>query len=110
MNDLTLKQLRYFDAVAAQGHFGRAADICAISQPAISVQIKEMERSLGVILFERSARQVRLTQAGEDLIQRARAGVFGRRAYTITPWHNPNDCAVPAPLLYRCVDQGEPKP
>ena len=73
MNDLTLKQLRYFDAVAAQGHFGRAADICAISQPAISVQIKEMERSLGVILFERSARQVRLTQAGEDLIQRARA-------------------------------------
>ena len=72
MNELTLKQLRYFDAVATQRHFGRAADVCAISQPAISVQIKEMERTLGIALFERGKREVHLTQAGDDLITRAR--------------------------------------
>ncbi|MGH1576366.1 LysR substrate-binding domain-containing protein [Planktotalea sp.] len=73
MSELTLKQLRYFEAVARHGHFGRAASVCAISQPAISVQIKEMEQTLGAPLFERGARQVRLTRVGEDLITRARA-------------------------------------
>ena len=73
MAELTLKQLRYFDAVARAGHFGRAAAICSISQPAISVQIKEMEQTLGIALFERGARVVRLTAAGEDLIQRVRS-------------------------------------
>lgn len=72
MTDLTLKQLRYFDAVARAAHFGRAAALCSISQPAISVQIKELEQTLGTALFERGAREVRLTQAGEDLITRAR--------------------------------------
>ena len=72
MAGLTLKQLRYFDAVARAAHFGRAAALCSISQPAISVQIKEMEQTLGVALFERGARQVRLTRAGENLIQRTR--------------------------------------
>ena len=73
MAELTLKQLRYFDAVARAGHFGRAAAICSISQPAISVQIKEMEQTLGIALFERGARVVRLTAAGEDLILRVRS-------------------------------------
>ena len=73
MAELTLKQLRYFDAVARAGHFRRAAAICSISQPAISVQIKEMEQTLGIALFERGARVVRLTAAGEDLIQRVRS-------------------------------------
>ena len=73
MTELTLKQLRYFDAVARAGHFGRAAAICSISQPAISVQIKEMEQTLGIALLERGARVVRLTAAGEDLIQRVRS-------------------------------------
>lgn len=70
--NLTLKQLRYFDALARQGHFGRAADLCAISQPALSMQIRELEETLGAPLFERSARQVRLTAFGEDLLTRAR--------------------------------------
>ncbi|MBC2834011.1 LysR substrate-binding domain-containing protein [Paragemmobacter straminiformis] len=70
--NLTLKQLRYFDALARQGHFGRAADLCAISQPALSMQIKDLEESLGAPLFERSARQVRLTGFGEELLTRAR--------------------------------------
>ena len=61
MRNITLKQLRYFDAVATLGRFGRAAETCAISQPAISVQIRDLEESLGTQLFERGARQVRLT-------------------------------------------------
>lgn len=74
MKNITLKQLRYFEALARQGHFGRAADTCAISQPAMSVQIKELETELGTPLFERTARKVRLTAFGED---------FGGRVRTI---------------------------
>lgn len=72
MLNLTLKQLRYFDALARQGHFGRAAEICAISQPALSMQIREMEEALGSDLFERGARQVRLTAFGEEMWPRVR--------------------------------------
>jgi LysR family transcriptional regulator, hydrogen peroxide-inducible genes activator len=72
MNNLTLRQLRYFEALARDGHFGRAADACAISQPALSMQIKELEESLGAALFERGARQVRLTSFGETFALRVR--------------------------------------
>lgn len=72
MINLTMKHLRYFDALARHGHFGRAADACAISQPALSVQMKELEALLGVALIERSARQIRLTAMGEALALRAR--------------------------------------
>ena len=72
MMNLTLKQLRYFEALARHRHFGRAADACAISQPAMSVQIKELEETLGTELFERSARQVRLTSFGEEFSERVR--------------------------------------
>ena len=72
MINLTLRQLYYFDALARHGHFGRAADACAISQPALSMQIKDLEESLGTELFERGARQVRLTNFGEEFAQRVR--------------------------------------
>ncbi|MCL6283277.1 LysR substrate-binding domain-containing protein [Ruegeria sp. 2012CJ41-6] len=72
MNNLTLRQLRYFQALSRHAHFGRAADACAISQPALSVQIKELEENLGVQLFERSARHVRLTGFGEEFALRVR--------------------------------------
>jgi len=72
MNHVSLKQLRYFDALARHCHFGRAAEACAISQPALSMQIKEMEEALGGVLLERGARQVRLTNFGEEVAQRAR--------------------------------------
>ena len=68
----TLKQLRYFDALARHCHFGRAAQVCAISQPALSMQIKELEETLGGVLIERGARQVGLTKFGEEVAQRAR--------------------------------------
>src|SRR6202008_1804229 len=72
MINITLRQLRYFDALARHGHFGRAAEACAISQPALSMQIKELEEALGGALLERSARQVALTKFGEELLQRVR--------------------------------------
>jgi LysR family hydrogen peroxide-inducible transcriptional activator len=72
MANITLRQLRYFQALAREGHFGRAADICAISQPALSLQIKELEETLGTPLFERGPRKVRLTSLGEVLAERAR--------------------------------------
>lgn len=72
MTPLTLKQLRYFTALAQHGHFGRAADTCAISQPALSLQIKELEANLGTPLFERSAKSARLTNFGEVFAERVR--------------------------------------
>jgi LysR family hydrogen peroxide-inducible transcriptional activator len=72
MINVTLRQLRYFDALARHAHFGRAAEACAISQPALSMQIKEMEEALGGVLLERNARQVSLTKFGEELAERVR--------------------------------------
>ena len=72
MNLVTLRQLRYFDAVARFGHFGNAADACAVSQPALSVQIKELENAVGAPLIERTTRHIRLTAFGEEYVKRAR--------------------------------------
>src|ERR1700735_1775121 len=72
MVEITLRQLHYFDALAAHSHFGRAAAACAISQPALSMQIKELEEVLGAVLIERGARQVRLTQFGQEAALRVR--------------------------------------
>ncbi|SFR52137.1 hydrogen peroxide-inducible genes activator [Litoreibacter janthinus] len=72
MSQITLKHLRYFEALAHHGHFGRAADVCAISQPALSVQMQELERILGAPLIERGARRIRLTRLGEEFSARAR--------------------------------------
>jgi LysR family hydrogen peroxide-inducible transcriptional activator len=69
---ITFRQLVYFDALAGHCHFGRAAEACAISQPALSMQIKELEEALGGVLLERGARQVRLTRFGEEVAQRVR--------------------------------------
>jgi len=72
MTALTIKHLRYFDALARHRHFGRAAEASAISQPALSLQIKELEAILGAPLAERGPRQIRLTALGEDFAVRAR--------------------------------------
>lgn len=72
MIGLTLKQLRYFDALAQHRHFGRAADACAISQPALSLQIKELESMIGAPLVERRARDIDLTPLGQDVLEKAR--------------------------------------
>jgi len=72
MINFTLRQLRYFDALARHGHFGRAAEASAISQPALSMQIRELEETLGTPLFDRGARRVALTHFGEEFATRVR--------------------------------------
>jgi len=72
MKNLTLKQFRYFEALSRYGHFGRAADAVSITQPALSMQIKELEQAMGAVLFERNAREVRLTSIGESFAPRIR--------------------------------------
>jgi LysR family hydrogen peroxide-inducible transcriptional activator len=69
----TLRQLRYFVALAETQHFGQAALHCHVSQPALSMQIKELERELGVPLIERAHRGALLTPAGIEVARRARA-------------------------------------
>ncbi len=71
MNGLTMKHLRYFAALARHRHFGHAAAACSISQPALSVQMKELEALVGAPLIERKARSIRLTRLGEALAERA---------------------------------------
>ncbi|MEZ0172453.1 LysR substrate-binding domain-containing protein [Microvirga sp. TS319] len=70
---VTFRQLRYFEALARTRHFGMAADQCAVTQPALSMQIKELERELGVELAERRGNSVILTQAGREVAERAEA-------------------------------------
>ncbi|OAN78398.1 LysR family transcriptional regulator [Jannaschia sp. EhC01] len=73
MINLTLKQLRYVEALAQHGHFGQAAAACSVTQPALSMQIKELEEAFGLPLFERTPRSVRLTGFGEAVLTRAKA-------------------------------------
>ena len=68
---ITLRQLRYLAALARHRHFGRAADECAVTQPALSMQIKELEREIGADLVERRPSDVTLTETGVEVAQRA---------------------------------------
>ncbi|MPR09654.1 hydrogen peroxide-inducible genes activator [Microvirga tunisiensis] len=70
---VTLRQLRYFDALARTKHFGMAADQCAVTQPALSMQIKELGRELGVELVERRGNTIAVTLAGQEIAARAEA-------------------------------------
>ena len=72
MTNITFRQLRFVDALARFRHFGLAAEACSVTQPALSMQIKALEESLGAKLFERGARQVLLTGLGEEIATRAR--------------------------------------
>jgi len=72
MSDLKLKDLRYLVAVADERHFGRAAQKCFVSQPTLSAQLRKLEDYLGVKLIERQPRRVSLTEAGEQVVARAR--------------------------------------
>jgi len=68
---ITLKQLRYLSALARLRHFGRAAQDCAVTQPALSMQIRELEREIGVDLVERRPGEVAFTEAGREVVERA---------------------------------------
>jgi LysR family hydrogen peroxide-inducible transcriptional activator len=68
---LTLRQLRYLDALAANSHFGRAAQALGVTQPALSVQVRELERTLGGRLVDRMPGGTRMTPFGSEIAARA---------------------------------------
>lgn len=70
---MDIRRLRYFLVLADELHFGRAASRLAISQPPLSVSIRQLEETIGARLFERSHQKVRLTAAGEALVPAAQA-------------------------------------
>src|SRR5437868_6218286 len=72
ISSLTLRDLEYLVAVADRRHFGKAADACHVSQPALSAQIRKIEDFLGVQLFERSNRNVVITPIGAQVAREAR--------------------------------------
>lgn len=69
---MTLTQLAYAVAVATHGHFGRAADACFVTQPALSMQIRKLERELGAVLFDRGRTPVVPTEVGRLVVEQAR--------------------------------------
>lgn len=68
---ITVRQLRYFLALAAAGHFGRAAEMSGITQPALSMQLRDLEADLGGALVERGAGGAKLTALGQEVVERA---------------------------------------
>ncbi len=77
---ITLRQLRYLAALAKHGHFGRAAEACNVTQPALSMQIRDLERTLGVKVVERPARRgdADRCRARSGAARRGRAGGLAR--------------------------------
>lgn len=69
---MNLRDLRYLVAAAETEHFGRAAERCHVSQPTLSGQIRKLEETLGIALFERGHRAVMLTEAGREMAAHAR--------------------------------------
>lgn len=67
---ITLRQLRYLQALARYRHFGRAAETCAVTQPALSMQIRELEKELEVELIERRPGEAALTEIGAEVAKR----------------------------------------
>jgi LysR family hydrogen peroxide-inducible transcriptional activator len=76
---ITLRQLKYFAALARHGHFGRAASECAVSQPALSMQIRDLEKTLGVDLVERRPGEAVLTAIGREFALRSEEVLAGAR-------------------------------
>ena len=68
---ITLRQLRYMTALARYRHFGRAAEDCSVTQPALSMQVRELEREIGAALVERRPGEVALTEIGREVAERA---------------------------------------
>ena len=76
---ISIKQLQYFSAVAKLGHFGRAADFCNVTQPALSMQVRALEEALGIALIERGPQGAVLTPAGQTILERAQQVLAGVR-------------------------------
>jgi LysR family hydrogen peroxide-inducible transcriptional activator len=79
---ITLKQLKYLAALAEHRHFGKAAQSCTVTQPALSMQIRELEKDLGVDLVERRPGEVILTATGAEVVRRAESVLAAARDLT----------------------------
>ncbi|MEJ2852128.1 MULTISPECIES: LysR family transcriptional regulator [unclassified Saccharothrix] len=95
MDDLEVRQLRYFVAVAEELHFGRAARRLGMAQPPLSRAIRDLERTLGVRLLDRTTRHVALTAAGEVLLREGRSALEAVTAAARRTRH----AGRPAPVL-----------
>jgi len=69
---MTLTELRYTVALCETGHFRKAAELCNVSQPTLSIAIKKLEAELGISLFERSRHQISTTAIGERFVEQAK--------------------------------------
>ncbi|HEY2585584.1 MAG TPA: LysR family transcriptional regulator [Tepidisphaeraceae bacterium] len=74
---MELRQLVYFEVIAEESHFGRASERLHVAQPALTRQIQQLERELGVQLFDRSHRRIRLTEAGHAFLEETRRLLAG---------------------------------
>lgn len=72
----SLTQLEYINAVHKTGHFAKAAELCGVTQPTLSMQIQKLEEDLGVVIFDRSKKPVLLTDAGKKLIEQIQTVLF----------------------------------
>ncbi len=88
----TLKQLRYFSTLAETMHFGRAAELCHVTQPALSMQVRELEATLGTTLVERTPSGLLLTWEGEEVARRARAILLAVQDLTELAKHSRHLC------------------
>lgn len=93
---MTLTELRYIVALAQTQHFGRAAERCHISQPTLSVGVKNLEEDLGVLIFERSKSAVRVTPVGEAIVAQAQRVL--EQAHTIRELAQAGKNQLTAPL------------
>lgn len=69
---MNIRDLEYVIAIAETRNFNKAAQICYVSQPALSMQVKKLEDELGVAIFERFQKNILITPAGEVIIEKAR--------------------------------------
>ena len=113
--EITLRQLSYFVTLSETRHFGRAAELCHVTQPALSTQIREMEGRLGQVLIDRSNRKLALTPAGQAVLRSAnvilgeieemqetvrwQGGLKGRLRLGVIPTVAPYLLPVALPLL-----------
>ena len=115
---MTFVQLEYIVSLDTQRHFSLAAAQCHVTQPTLSMQINKLEQELGLKLFDRSKQPVLPTQAGVEIIEKARklladrgqpAGIGrcpeGHREWRIAHWHYSHPCTLSAAPVHQFICQ-----
>jgi LysR family hydrogen peroxide-inducible transcriptional activator len=92
---MTLTELRYIIAVAREHHFGKAAQVCNVSQPTLSVAIKKLEEELGIIIFERGSNEIRLSPIGERIVEQAQQTLEAAESIRQIALHGKNQLSGP---------------